>query len=214
LLFEAYRFTSIALATLSYYFAPTIVVIGSSLLFRERLNSKQIICFIISTLGLVLIIGVVGGGSNDFIGVFYGLGAAVLYASVILTNKATAEIDGLTKTWIQFAAAIIVLVPYCYLGDGLNILELRPTGFLYLVILGVVHTGIMYFFYFSALTHLKGQQAAILSYIDPIVAVMLSVAFLHETITGLQLFGGLLILGATMANELKKRTLSNNKGTD
>lgn len=205
LLFEAYRNTSVALATLSYYFAPTIVVIVSSIVFRERLNTKQIVCFLVSTAGLVLIIGVGGGGSNDFIGILYGLGAAVLYALVILTNKATGNIDGLSRTWIQFAAAIIVLLPYCYLVSGIHILKIQWAGLINLLIVGVVHTGIMYYFYFSALEHLRGQQVAILSYIDPIVAVVLSVALLHENITGLQLFGGLMILGATMANELKLR---------
>ena len=208
LLFEAYRFTSVALATLSYYFAPTIMVIGSFVVFREQLTRKQIICFMVSTAGIVLIIGVSGGGSNDLIGILFGLGAAVLYALVILTNKATGEIDGLIRTWIQFAAAIIVLLPYTYLVGGFHVLELERTGLISLLILGVVHTGIMYYLYFSALAHLKGQQVAILSYIDPIVAVVLSVALLHETITMLQLAGGLLILGATLINELKRKTLT------
>lgn len=207
LLFEAYRYTSVALSTLSYYFAPTIIIVGSSLIFRERLNAKQVVCFIVSTAGLALIIGVRGGGANDTIGVLFGLGAAVLYAFVILTNKATPEFDGLTRTWIQFAAAIIVLTPYCTLVTGFHILELQTSGLVNLLILGVVHTGLMYYLYFSALAHLKGQQVAILSYIDPIVAVLLSVAILHEGITLLQLAGGGLILGATLANELNRRPI-------
>lgn len=207
LLFEAYRFTSVALSTLSYYFAPTIMVIGSFIIFREQLTSKQIICFIASTAGIVLIIGVSGGGSNDLIGILFGLGAAVLYALVILTNKATGEIDGLTRTWIQFGAAIIVLLPYTFLVGGFHVMELERTGIVSLLILGVVHTGIMYYLYFSALAHLKGQQVAILSYVDPIVAVVLSVALLQETITMWQLTGGFMILGATLVNELKRKPI-------
>ncbi|HKM07190.1 MAG TPA: DMT family transporter [Sphaerochaeta sp.] len=207
LLFEAYRFTSVALSTLSYYFAPTLMVIGSFVFFRENLTPKQIVCFIVSSAGLVLIIGVSGGGSSDFIGILYGLGAAVLYALVILTNKSTGEIDGLTRTWIQFAAAIIVLLPYTYLVGGFHVLSLERTGLVSLLILGIVHTGIMYYLYFTALAHLKGQQVAILSYIDPIVAVVLSVALLQESISMLQLAGGLMILGATLINELKRKTL-------
>ena len=207
LLFEAYRYTSVALSTLSYYFAPTIMVVGSFFVFREQLTRKQIVCFLISTAGLVLIIGVSGGGSNDMIGILFGLGAAVLYALVILTNKATGEIDGLTRTWIQFAAAIIVLLPYTYLTGGFHVLSLDRTGLVSLLVLGIVHTGIIYYLYFSALAHLKGQQVAILSYVDPIVAVVLSVAILHETITTFQLAGGLMILGATLVNELKRKTL-------
>lgn len=203
-LFEAFRYTTVALATLSYYFAPTLVILGSVIVFKEHLSVRQIICFIISTIGLVLIIGVVSGGSNDFIGVLYGLLAALFYAFVVLTNKATGEIHGLKRTWIQFAAASIVLFPYTYLTNGFSIHRINTLGLVFLLILGVVHTGVMYYFYFSSLSHLEGQKAAILSYIDPIVAVILSVTLLHETLTFYQLIGGLLILGATFINELHR----------
>lgn len=165
LLFEAYNYTSIALSTLSYYFAPTIVIIASGLLFKEKLSTKQIFCFLASTSGLILIIGVNGGGNNDMIGILYGIGAAVLYATVVLFNKATGEIDGITRTWIQFAAAIMMLIPYVYFTNGFHVAEINTVGIINLLILGISHTGIAYYFYFSSLSHLKGQQAAILSYI-------------------------------------------------
>ncbi len=203
LLFEAYRYTSVALSTLSYYFAPTIVIVGSAVFFTEQLTAKQIVCFVVSTAGLVLIIGVSGGGSNDFIGVLYGLGAAVLYGMVVLSNKGTGSIDGITRTWLQFAAAIIVLLPYVLLGGGFQIHTIQRLGLVNLLTVGVVHTGIMYYWYFSSLSHLRGQQVALLSYIDPMVAVVLSVVFLRESIGLWQLVGGLLILVATAFNELK-----------
>ena len=58
--------------------------------------------------------------------------------------------------------------------------------------------------YFSALKELKGQEAAILSYIDPLVAVFMSVFILGESIKWLQLLGGALILGFTLWNEKEK----------
>ena len=57
LLFEAYRYTTVSVATLSYYFAPVLVTAACPLLFHERLTGKQIVCFVMSTLGLVLVIG-------------------------------------------------------------------------------------------------------------------------------------------------------------
>ena len=60
LLFEAYRYTTVSVATLSYYFAPVLVTAACPLLFHERLTGKQIVCFVMSTLGLVLVIGVGG----------------------------------------------------------------------------------------------------------------------------------------------------------
>ena len=85
LFFEAYRYTTVAMATLSYYFAPVIVTVASPFLFKEKLTARQVFCFIMSTLGLVLVIGVSrGGSSSDLIGILFGLGAAVFYASVVL----------------------------------------------------------------------------------------------------------------------------------
>lgn len=166
-LFEAYNYTSVALSTLSYYFAPTIIMLVSMFIFKEKLSLKQVICFIASTAGLVMIIGVSGGNSSDLIRVLYGLLAACLYATVVLINKATGEVDGLIRTFIQFAASVFVLIPYVYFTTGFHITEINTLGLINLIILGVFHTGIVYYLYFNALSYVTGQQAAILSYIDP-----------------------------------------------
>lgn len=203
LLFEAYRYTSVALSTLSYYFAPTLIIIASTVLLKEKLTIRQILCFAASTAGLVLIIGVSGGGSSDLIGILYGLGAAVLYAVVITLNKVTTGIDGITRTWLQFIAAILVVLPYVWVTCGFHFGGLDAKGLACMLIIGVVHTGLMYCLYFSSLTRLRGQQAAILSYIDPLVAVLLSVLWLGEAISPLQLFGGAMILVFALLNEVK-----------
>lgn len=204
LLFEAYKYTTISTATLSYYFAPVIVTIVCPFLFRERLTKKQILCFVMSTVGLVMVIGVEGfrGGGTDGIGILFGLGAAVFYATVILLNKFLKNVTGLTRTLFQFIAAIIILVPYVMCTSGSTLSGLDGKGWICLLIVGFVHTGITYCLYFSALKDLKGQEAAILSYIDPLVAVVVSVAILGEPITFLQLLGGVLILGFTLWNEM------------
>lgn len=205
LLFEAYRHTSVALATLSYYFAPTAVVLGSALLFRETLQPRQLICFAASTAGLVLIIGVSGSNGEDLVGVLLGLGAALLYASVVMGNKAVGAMDGITRTLLQFLAAVLVLIPYVALTNGFHLADMPDSGWLPLIIVGIVHTGIMYLLYFSAIPKVKGQQAAILSYVDPLVAVLISVFWLHESMTPLQWVGGALILVFTLLNETGKR---------
>lgn len=202
LLFRAYRFTTVSIATLSYYFAPVLVMIVSPLLFREKLTAKQGVCFAMSTVGLVLITGVGGGGGQDLLGILFGLGAAVFYASVMLLNKFIKGVAGLHRTFIQFLAAIIVLVPYVALTDGFNLMSLDGVGWQSLIVVGLVHTGLTYCMYFSALKELPGQKAAILSYIDPLVAVLVSVLWLGEKMTAIQLLGGVLILGFTLWSEL------------
>ena len=203
LLFEAYKYTTISVATLSYYFAPVIVTVVCPFLFREKLTKKQIICFVMSTIGLVLIIGVgsLSGAGTDMLGILFGLGAAVFYATVILLNKFIKNVAGIQRTLLQFVAAIIILVPYVAFTSGVTLSGMDSKGWVSLLIVGLVHTGITYCMYFSALKDLSGQEASILSYIDPLVAVLVSVLILGENMTVLQVIGGALILGFTLWNE-------------
>ena len=204
LLFEAYKYTTVSVATLSYYFAPVIVTAVCPILFREKLNGRQILCFVMSTLGLVLVTGLgdLSAGSSHLTGILFGLGAAVLYATVVLINKFIRDVDGIHRTFLQFLAAIVVLLPYVVLTSGFTFAALDGTGLICLLIVGLVHTGVTYCMYFTSLKELPGQKAAILSYIDPLVAVLISVTVLQEPLTLLQAIGGLLILGFTLWNEL------------
>ena len=120
LLFEAYKYTTVAISTLSYYFAPVIVTAVCPFLFKEKLTGKQLICFIMSTLGLSLIIGItdLGRGGNDIVGIAFGLGAAVFYATVILLNKFIKGVAGIQRTFLQFLAAIAILFPYVLCTGG------------------------------------------------------------------------------------------------
>lgn len=205
LLFEAYKYTSVSAATLSYYFAPVLVTAVCPVLFREKLTARQILCFAMSTVGLVMLTGLgdMSQGGRDLIGILFGLGAAVFYAAVILLNKFIKNVEGIHRTFLQFLAAVVILVPYVALTGGVTLGGLDAVGWLNLFVVGLVHTGVTYCMYFSSLKELPGQKAAILSYIDPLVAVLISVTILGEKMTVWQAVGGLLILGFTLWNEIK-----------
>jgi len=204
LLFEAYKYTTVSVATLSYYFAPVIVTLACPILFKEKMGLKQWICFIMSTVGIVLITGLgdLSQGSSHLLGIAFGLGAACLYATVILLNKFIKDVVGIHRTFLQFIAAVIVLIPYVAMTSGFNFTTLPTRSWVYLLIVGLIHTGVTYCLYFSSLKEMPGQKAAILSYIDPLVAVLISVTILEETMTLPQIIGGLLILGFTLYNEI------------
>ena len=206
LLFSAYRFTTISMATLSYYFAPVIVILACPILFHERMTAKEILCFVMSTAGLVLIIGAGGAGNGtDLIGVLFGLGAAAFYAAVILMNKFIRQVTGIHRTLIQFAGAILILLPYVGLTGGFHLEVLDGTGWVCLLVVGLVHTGVTYCMYFSALKDLSGQETAVLSYMDPLVATLISVLVLGEPMSLTQALGGAMILGFTLWNELPSK---------
>lgn len=204
LLFQAYKYTTVSVATLSYYFAPVIVTAVCPFLFKEKLTGKQIVCFVMSTLGIVMITGLgdLSAGSSHLTGILFGLGAAVLYATVVLLNKFIKNVGGIHRTFLQFLAAILVLVPYVLTTSGITLSGMSGTGWVCLLIVGLFHTGVTYCMYFTALKDLPGQEAAILSYVDPLIAVLISVTILHEPMTTMQVIGGLLILGFTLWNEI------------
>lgn len=204
LLFEAYKYTTVAISTLSYYFAPVIVTVVCPFLFREKPTGKQVFCFIMSTIGLALVIGItnLGRGGNDTLGILFGLGAACFYATVILLNKFIKSVSGIHRTFLQFLAAIAILLPYVFAGSGTSLSSLDSTGWICLLVVGLLHTGITYCLYFSSLKELPGQEAAILSYIDPLVAIIIGVLVLGEPLSWQQLIGGAMILGFTLWNEL------------
>ena len=207
LLFEAYKYTTVSVATLSYYFAPVLVTLACPVLFQEKMGRKQWICFVMSTLGIVLITGIgdMSGSDTHLTGILFGLGAALLYATVILLNKFIKGVAGLQRTFLQFCAAIVILVPYVAVTGGVTLEKMDMVGWVNLLIVGLFHTGVTYCLYFSALKEMPGQEAAILSYIDPLVAVMISVTLLGESMTIPQLIGGGLILGFTLWNEMESK---------
>lgn len=204
LLFEAYKYTTVSVATLAYYFAPVIVTIMCSILFKEKMSTKNLICFLFSTLGIVFVSGVIGSkdDGNHFVGFLFGLGAAILYATVILLNKKVKAVEGINRTCYQFLFAIIVLIPYVLLTSGINLGSLDKTSWINLIIVGVVHTGITYCLYFISLKDLSGQEVGILSYIDPMVAILVSVFVLQETMNVFQIIGAVLILVFAIINEI------------
>ena len=207
LLFEAYNYTSVATATLCYYLAPMFVILASPLVVGERLTAKKLICVLTALLGMVFVSGVLetGGGSSDLKGVLLGLGAAVLYASVVLMNKQLGDVPAYDRTIVQLGSSAAVLLPYVLLTENLGTLSFTPGTIALLLVVGVVHTGMAYAMYFGSLMQLKAQTAAILSYIDPVVAVLLSALVLREHMSLLSGLGAILVLGAAVVSELPSR---------
>ena len=207
LLFEAYNYTSVATATLCYYLAPMFVILASPLVVGERLTAKKLICVLAALLGMVFVSGVLeaGGGSSDLKGVLLGLGAAVLYASVVLMNKQLGDVPAWDRTIVQLGSSAAVLLPYVLLTEDMGALTFTPNTIGLLLVVGIVHTGIAYALYFGSLMQLKAQTAAILSYIDPVVAVLLSALVLREHMSLLSGLGAVLVLGAAVVSELPSR---------
>ena len=210
LLFEAYHFTTVATATLCYYLAPALVIIFSPLVLREKLTVKRLLCVVVALGGMVFVSGVLETDTPDITelkGIFLGLGAAFFYAAVILLNKKLHDISAYDKTVMQLGVSTLVLLPYTFLTQSLDLASISWQVILLLVLVGVVHTGGAYALYFDSMKALNAQTVAIFSYIDPLVAILLSAIILQEGLGVTGIIGAAMILGATFVSELTSREM-------
>ncbi len=206
LLFESYRYTSVAVSTLCYYLAPILVIVFSPLLLGEKLTLKKGLCVLAALVGMVFLSGVLQGGmpqGSELKGILLGLAAAVLYASLVLLNKNMTDLPPMDKTIFQLGLSALVLLPYVLLTVEIPAGALNLRSVPLLIFVGIVHTGLAYALYFDALVDIQGQTAAILSYLDPVVAVLASVMILREPMKPGEALGALLILGAALLSEIK-----------
>ncbi|MBQ9743723.1 MAG: EamA family transporter [Clostridia bacterium] len=214
LLFEAYRYTDVSIATLCYYLAPVFIVAFSPLILKERLNGQKIVGIVIAISGMVLVSGVFSGvKSANPTGIILGIMAAVLYATVVFINKGIKDVDPYDKTAFQFAVSLIITLPYSLFTENLSSDMFDLRSIILILIVGVIHTGVAYVMYFSSLKEVKAHTAAIFSYIDPILALILSFLILKETMGILEAIGAVLVLSGAFLSEirLKKPNQSSDK---
>lgn len=210
LLFEAYNHTTVAVATLCYYMQPTIVILLSPLVFRERLTGRKAACALVSIFGMVLISGVADSGGThppDPLGVLLGLGAAALYACVVISNKKMRGVDPYQRTTVQLLAAGITMIPYLLLTDGFIGLNCDFSTLCLVLAVGMIHTGLAYTLYFGSMEGLDVQSIGVLSYIDPVSALMFSALLLKEPLTWMNAIGAFLIIGSAVMSEMKRKSI-------
>lgn len=210
-LFESYRYTTISNATLSYYFAPVFVMILAPLLLKEKWTWMKGTSIVFAFVGLLLVVNpgaeTTAGTYNHPVGILNGLLAAAFYASMILINKFIKGLSDFETTIMQLSMASIVLFPYVLATQSPNYSGLGLQSISLLLMVGIIHTGVAYLLYFSAIKKLKGQTIAVLSYIDPISAVIMAAIILNESMNLIQIVGGILILGSTFISEINWKSL-------
>ena len=205
LLFEAYRFTTVATATLCYYLQPVIVVLGSALVLKEKLSIRKLLCVLVAILGMIPVSGVLESipTAGEVTGILLATGAALLYGINILTNKTMQGLSPFDMTIFCMITATLTLLPYTLLTEDWSAIVWEPQSLLLLLVVGIIHTGVAYALYYSALEIMKAQEVAIYGYIAPICAILLSALLLSEPLTVGIVIGAVMILGATYISERK-----------
>lgn len=215
LLFEAYRYTTVAVATLCYYMEPILLLLLAPLLFGERLTARKACCAVCALIGMLLVSGVsrAGWSGTQLRGVAFGLSAAVFYALVVILNKKLPGVDVYEKTVLQLGFAALVMLPYLLITEDLSALSIGTPLLWRLLLIGVVYTGLVYALYFGSMDGLRAQTIALLSYLDPVVALLVSALYLHEPMTLRAALGAVLILGASIVSEGKNTKKQNEEVT-
>lgn len=207
LLFESYRYTTVSIATVCYYMAPVFIMISSPFTLHEKITAKKAICITLALLGVVLVSGILGTkteqSQNNLIGVLLGLSAALLYACVVNINKKIENVDGMDRTIFQMGPAALAVLPYWLLTDNLGAIQIEAAPLAWLLVAAVINTALAYDLYFSAIEYVSAQTAALMSYIDPVVAIILSATILGERMDIWAAIGIILVLGSAVAGEIE-----------
>jgi len=203
LFFEACKQTTVASATLSYYLAPTILVIASVFIFSEKITLKRAVGMIATLAGMILVSGVIGGAEGvRGVGVLLGIAAAFLYATVVIFNKLLCDMNAFDKTAVQFLVSALVLMPYVLIFERVEGTVLTAGAIIDLLVIGIVHTGIAYALYFGAATVLPSSTVAIYSYIDPVVSILAATLIFREPLGFTGIIGAILIIGTALLSEI------------
>jgi RarD protein len=204
-LFEAYRFTTVATATLCYYMAPVFVILLSPIILKEKVAVTKTVAVLVAVVGMALVCEPWGGGltGDSLIGIVLALLAAVFYAAVTVTNKKLHDISSLDRTVTQLFVASAAVLPYTLLAEEVTAEMFDPTSILLLITLGALHTGLAYLFFFTSIEKLSAVTVSLFSYVDPISAVILSLCLLGEPMTLVAAIGAVVIILSMIASELE-----------
>ncbi|CAK7035339.1 MAG: hypothetical protein PEGG_01483 [Paraeggerthella hongkongensis] len=199
-LYEAYRLVGVGISSLAYYCAPIMVMILSPFLFKERLTFSNVVGFCTVLVGAVLVNAQTLDGGGSAWGMFCGWMSAIMHAAMVIFSKKADRVDGVASSALQLVTSFfLVLLFMAWKGDlGFRI---APDEWGWILTLGLINTGLGCYLYFSSFGGVSAQTVAVLGYLEPLSAVILAAALLHESLAPIQVVGGALILGGALFSE-------------
>jgi drug/metabolite transporter (DMT)-like permease len=203
LYFAAIKETSVASAVLITYAAPIFMALLAPVLIREHVPAVSVVALGVSMVGITLISlsGGSGGEEVRVAGVALAVLAAITYAFlIVLLKRWGSEVHPMTVIVWQEGTASVVLVPSLFLAsyDGVAGGDVG-----YLLLLGIVLTGVTGVVYVGALKWVPATTAGILAYMEPVSAAVLAALVLGEALTPAVIAGGLAIVAAGVAVALR-----------
>ncbi len=201
-LYEAFASIGVGISTVIYYTAPIALIMLSPFIFGEKLTGKKIACFSAVVLGMLLINIESVAGSFNFHGTFCAAMSAVSFVVMLVLNKKSA-VSGIVNSVFQLGSAFASAAVCCFALYGGVSLPATLSDAAWLIVLGVVNTGIGCFLYFSNFMQIPVQTVSILGYIEPVSAIVLASVILSEDMTALQTAGIAVVMIASILAEVR-----------
>jgi len=192
-LFQAMKLINIGDAVLLNYTAPIFVALLAPILLEEKLKRATAYALAISMVGVLLIFSQQGLQSLNLPGVIWGLLAGFVYGVFTVLSKRT-----LTNLSSYSVALYSYLVSAVFLAPTLSkvSLSISPSSWLLLLFMGVFNTAFAVTLYFRGLRLIRAQEAAVLTYLEPVSTAGFGYLLLAQRPTLIMVAGGLLILSA------------------
>lgn len=203
--FRSFEHMSVTVAVSIYHLAPVLVVLLGSFLYREKITLKVMLTVITCFIGTLLV-----GGMQDYLsleslmsaGLPWAFGAALFYALTTLMGKKISKLNPILTTIIQTGVGVLMLLPLVQ-WDYFS--QLTGENWFYILLTGIVHTGFVYYLFFSSLPKLSSGTIAILVFIDPAVAIFMDIVLTAYRPDFLQIIGILLIFWGQAHAALKRK---------
>ena len=199
-LYEAYSSIGVSLSSLAYYCGPVIVMAVTPLIFKEKLSKIKVFGFIIVLLGMLFVNGMELKNGGISFGLFCGIMSAIMYAFMVIFNKKAESITGLENSMIQLIISFLTVAVFVLFKKGIDVSKIIE-NIVYILILGILNTGVGCYFYFSSIQKLSATTVSVCGYIEPLSAVIFSVILLEEKLTFVQTIGAIFIIGGAILSE-------------
>ncbi|ALE53462.1 DMT family transporter [Paraburkholderia sp. RL17-368-BIF-A] len=194
LLFAAYSRASISMATAVYNTQPFMLVALGAIVFRERISASTVLWLVLAFIGLVFVVkvepAVLAVPGQYLVGIGYAVGAAAMYAVSSIITKHLKGTPPHLIALIQVSLGVVMLAPLV----RFDALPATGVQWLELVVLGVVNTGLMYVLLYGAIQKLPTSMTGALSFIYPVVAIIVDRIAFGQTLAWIQVLGAVLIL--------------------
>lgn len=126
--------------------------------------------------------------------------SAVMYSFMVILNKKATKVQGLENSTIQLIVSFLTVAVFVGFKTGYQI-TISGNDLLWVMVIGLLNTGVGCYFYFSSIGKLPVQTVAICGYLEPLSAVILATIILGETMLPLQILGAILIIGGAVFGE-------------